>query len=653
MERHEENIVKLVSGNDLSIISTGRKINNFITFPKLFKKYNAKVYCLHLCEKMTKNMYNYMLCQEGVKNCEIGYDIGSEKFITCDTKIVYATYKVVIDMFMKKKLNFCNIIILDELHHYSIYYEQLLYLWLNFYKDCTIPKLVLTLTTKYIPYIPSLDLSNSIYVIKDNFNPPIEYEVNNSNNKAKEMLKKIFELHNDKKLGCDDMSTWIIYLWDNKSINYISNGLKQIKLDLDFTVWNNKLIYNQKGKRLLILTKENINFNVPHVDGIIDSMYEIYKTSSMIGGNNYIKRNTSKSNAEIRSYLQTDRGFIHRMCTKDEYKNLSNYTQTDLDKLNLTYMFLDLCNCNLDPYKIFETRLNKKVIDKYMYPIKNYDINTNKLFQYNLPLSLYNIIFLSNWIKEQNNDNKIYIGVVFACILDLKHSIFKSPPDKEYYKGMDTLELYSYMFFNWKIRKDSRDKFLSNDINNIDKNEFNRLVKKIDKTYEILKKNININSTIELLIKEIALIYSDRLLNKLVSEFGDTITTENIAILKSKGITHVIKIEDSNKSKEISVVDLVNTNKNELDTKIVQLQIDCDKVKCIVKNVYSDNICSFLSKNKYLNIETQKKYSLCQYKHYSLKKPSEYIVSLDSVAILDSGNEKKSTKAINYYINLR
>lgn len=479
MDNHDDKIVKLVGTKDLSIISTGLKLNNFIDLPLLFKKYNAKVYCAVLNSKMAKSMYNFMLCKEGINCDEIGFDIGEECYLTDKTKIVYSTYDVMIKLLLNNNFTFCNIIVLDELYHYSLEYEVFLYLWLHCYKECVLPKLVISLSSNYIPYLP-VDISNSTYVINNNIlnDDNIKYDDKNKMMDTDYIYKKIEKLHTDNRIGKDDISTWIVYLWDDISIDKIKNKLKELK-DLDFLVWDNKLVYNQKGKRLIILSKHNINYIIPNVDGIIDSTIEVYKNISMVGGNNYITNSVSKSNAINRSYLKS--GFIYRMCTKNYFNNLNKYIQTELDRVDLTDMFICLCKHNIDVYQLFKNRLNKKIIDRFMYPIREYDILDIKLFDYGLHLSVYNTIFLNRWITEKED---IFTGIVLSCILNLKHSIFNNITITDDLKGKDTMQIYMNIcvnYFKEKTKPGNLNKY------------FDNLHKKIDNIFFTLSKYMNIN----------------------------------------------------------------------------------------------------------------------------------------------------------------
>lgn len=529
MEKHEQNIIKLISENDLSVICSGKKVNNFIDLPLLFKKYNAKIYCLQITTNMVKSMYSFMSSHKDIDNKHVGYDIGTECYITDETKIIYSTYEIVINLLMKQQFKFCNIILLDEIHHYSVYYETLLYLWLHFYDIVELPKLILSLTSSYIPYLP-VDISDSTYVINDDYH--IIYEEYNNNHS---LFCKIQQLNNKYKLNSQDLSVWIVYLENDKKINVMKNQLKQLE-NIDYTVWNNKLIYNQKGRRLLVLSKETINFNISNVDGVIDSMSEVCKNASMVGGNDYIKKKISKSNSINRAFLK--KGFVYRHCTKQEYDSLDIIIQSELERLDLTDIFINMIKHNCDPYKIFKPRLNKIIIDRYMDKLIKYDIPNDSVYNYDLPLSINNVIFISQLLKQEKY---IYEGIIFACIMNIKHKMLDIPNGK--FDNKDTIEIYYISYCEYlQNPENSYSKTFLHFINTV-----NKTLEIVTKYYDFpitIKSDVSQNVIIEHM-KEIAkYVYSDNICIKQTNNYYYNKKTKNVYELSKHN--HPTNKESSN-----------------------------------------------------------------------------------------------------------
>jgi len=591
MNRYEKEITNLIYANDISVLVAPTGIGKTTQLPLLFAKYNAVVYCIQPTNYAVMNVYNYMR-----KNKSIGFMTDKITMVKKDNKIIYCTCDVVVKLLMEKKFDFCSIIMVDDSHYYSMDYELLLYLWLYFYTKTNLPKLFLSLSINDIPYIP-IDISESNIVIKDEKEREIMYHDKNYKYSQTQKLIEdcadiIIELNKKRPIEKNEFSSWIIYLWDTKSKHSLLRLLKDNE-DFDIMLFNKtKTLYNQRGKRLLLfVTDMNTSVTLNHVDGIIDCMLEVNSFKNLSGGNKNVLRNISKSTA-IQRDGRTNRvkkGFTYRMCDDEFYSFLSKHSISEMDRVDLTQLFLKLYKYDLDPKEVFKSKLDSFTLNYYCDFIDTYELKTNKIFNLQLGLDAKHIIFISEWNKFKL---PLFQGIVLAVLFNLKRPLFyySDKNKKTYFNehfnkfGTSILEIYCNALLH----------FLD---------EFKSL------SYDELK--------FKSYCKENSFNYN---------EFKSMLDT--LKSIKSK-----LTINNYSVVVEKFDVDTV------LDTMIP-----------IIKDVYKDNFCHKNGKN-YINNE-RKVYSLNIYEHYSSSQPSDTIIMFNSSMVTDDENRNLGKKLITYYINL-
>ena len=588
MEKYEHKIIPLIHNNDISVLVAPLGSGKTTVLPKMFTRYNAKVYCIQPNEAAVTNVFNYLRDDEH----KIGYELEDSADLNPDNKIIYCTCDIVVNKLMNKNFDFCSIIMIDDAHYYSIDYELLIYLWLHFYKINPIPKLFMSLSTDDIPYIP-VELSGAKYIIPDKkYREKIYHSRNFKFNEKEQLIDDMCEtiIRLDKERRVNKFSTWLVYVWDMKYAKKILKILE--KQSFDITIFNSKgLIYNELNKRLIVLIIDvNTSITLNHVDGVIDCMLEVRKFKKLTGGNKYIFRNISKSTAMQRDGRtnRTKKGFSYRMCTEEFYNMLSKYTPCEMDSVDLTDMFIKLYRNKINPYDILSDKLDKLKLKYYSELIETYNLDTNVFYSKTRELDTLNNIFLMLWIKDYK-ELKPFEGVVIACILDLKQSLCYYPTKnkKTYFNekfkhlGSNILEIYCRIYFKFLEEKDP-------------KNDYRREIKDYCRKYS----------------------YNYNEFKKLVDKI------DRLSV----------------------VIDSENTGDN------VNISILVDNAITIMKTVYDINICvknrmNYISKYKTV-------YSLNVYEHYSPQKPSDTIIMLDSIITTDDENRNMGKKMITYYVNL-
>ena len=91
------------------------------------------------------------------------------------------------------------------------------------------------------------------------------------------------------------------------------------------------------------------------------------------------------------------------MCTEDFYKTLSNFNISELNRTNLSILFLELFSRNINPIDLFSFRLDDERISQFISELENFNlIKDNKL----VSIETTNFIFKHRiWFKP-NNDNE-------------------------------------------------------------------------------------------------------------------------------------------------------------------------------------------------------------------------------------------------------
>ena len=591
MEKHVNSIVNLVGTNDLSVLVSPVGSGKTTLLPKLFSDHNAIVYCIQPTEYAVTNIYDYLSKKHGKL---IGVELKNKKILHEKNKIIYCTCDIVLDKFLKKDFTFCNIIMIDDSHYYSLDYEFLIYLWIYYYSKIDLPKLFMSLSMDDIPYIP-VDVSNSIYKIEDNkerlkIYHERNYKFSEKDKLIEDMAEEIIRLDKEKKV--DDYSTWLAYVWDIKYANKLLDLLKNEKFDVTLFRENSK-IYNQKNKRIVIIMIDmNTSVTLNHVDGIIDSMLEIMLFKKLTGGDKKVFKNISRSTAIQRDGRtnRTKKGFCYRMCTEEFYRMLSKYTPSEMDRVDLTNLFITLYKFNLDPSDIFGLKLERQVIDYYSSLIEKYNLTNNKFIQDINGLDVLNKLFLYEWNKTKNS---FFSGIVVASILNLKQPLcyYKNKQKKNYFDkhfkhlGTNILEIYCNIYIEFL-------KVFNGGKYNID------YLKKfcIEKSYKF--------NTVKKFIDMIKTIY--------------------------------IYFKTKNYSVKIQLFNVSEVVENALS---------------ILKTIYSNNIC-VKNKMNYVN-KNKTVFSLNIYEHFSPEKPAENIIILHSKTITDDENRNIGKNTIMYYINIK
>ena len=304
-----------IHSNPVTLIRLPYNVKNYITIPEQFK---GKIYSL------------------------VDYEEKSETLKKMEKKnLFFINFSELRDILLdnikekKDKVDFCSIIIINDIHSSTLEKLILINLWVEIYKYSKIrPYLLITSVSEFIPSLPfHLEKENCQDLFPEDDRRLFVYH--NSNNHpnsiklAEETCDKVVELHRSVKKNSED-SIWLVFYPEKTDISkilYQKIGDEAVVIS-EKSFRKLKNIFKTDRRTIIIVTSPFFN-NVltDKINGVIDSV------ATMTGENvNY----ASKEICDIRA-SQAKSGFVYRMCTEEYYKDLPtvslrHYRYTELDK---------------------------------------------------------------------------------------------------------------------------------------------------------------------------------------------------------------------------------------------------------------------------------------------------------------------------------
>jgi len=499
-------VVKLVGTNNISCLVSPTGSGKSSVVPVEFVKNNAIVYCVQPTKNSVLSLYHYV--KNKYRSVKVGYILSDEKKnLNNDCKLVYCSPSYIknflIKNFNNKDINF-NILMLDEIHIGKIEYDIIVSLWVSMCKRFEVPRLFLSSAIINLNYIP-VDLTNKILEIKKKSTTQIFYHdkffsIKEQNNLFKDLKYKILEFHSTHEIK--DYSTWIVFLngkfevdkfiryfGENKDINIVSNNKLEEK---DYLI---------KGVRSIIVTTNvyESSSTLKYVDGIFDSMLEKISIISPTGNTKLLTKNISKSSAVQRAGRtgRDRKGFVYRMCTEDFYKTLSNFNISELNRTNLSILFLELFSRNINPIDLFSFRLDDERISQFISELENFNLikdnklisieTTNFIFKHR-EFGINQIMIMKEWVDKEF---PLFPLIVLFSFISTNTYIFKNSNESLVDTYLNLWDKFAQEIKSINPSKHELSEWCYE--NNLNLNGFEQLLKKIKEIYENLREYYKID----------------------------------------------------------------------------------------------------------------------------------------------------------------
>ena len=411
-----------------------------------------------------RNLYNRV--KDTHPSLTVGYAAEGDVKYKSDTRLVYATSgHVRRKMFNYFKngsltaggLNFCDILLLDEIHSGSVDNSIIVSLWMEAFRqsqssgdpNLVVPRLILMTAT---PVPININPPAQRYEVPDTKTPyAVEEQYMKDYHKDEErwsaLASKAAELHTKT-----DPSTGhiLVFLPGSASVDHIVNELYDMNLKNALIIG----LYGQSSKEDVdlvykdatpgirkIVVATNIAETSVTLYGlgyVLDSMLEKRPGTSSTGGPKLTITFISKKSAQQRKGRtgRTNPGLCIRFISQESYDKLEDNRDFDINSVPIHNEIVEIINTGLNPLAILFDVNQERVIDTMKELVKMNMLQQDKSsdgvivselgrFASQTPLSIRQTAFLWNWIEERGTP---FIGIVIACIIDSDpQNIFKWP----------------------------------------------------------------------------------------------------------------------------------------------------------------------------------------------------------------------------------
>jgi HrpA-like RNA helicase len=454
-----ENIVSAIA----AATGSGKSTN---LIQKIFN-HGSRVFISEPTIPAAENLYRYMGSRIGMEN--VGFAAEGAVKYNNNTKVVYCTSGHLRRKFFSYfedgkvkggKIDFCDVLALDEAHNGSLDYDVIMELWNLAYKQgAEIPRLVLLSAT--------LDKDSTVfdklpvYEIKVKGFPVTleyanqDYEVNNKS-LLTDMAAAVLE-HNSRLLVAPDKtSKWMVFCPGTNEVEKIVqiltlaelpnvtilpaySSLQREQIDKIFEV-------PELGTRTIIVATNiaEASITVDGLDGVFDTMLEKVQETAASGGSRLVLQNVAKSSADQRKGRtgRTNPGFCYRLITEEGYMKLKAQREREIFRVPLINVVIEMLDVGIDPTEIFTGRILEKKVRKTFADLKDLGMIDRKKnvtdkghFAPEFPLSVYGSALIWEWTKLSKKDGSkypVFPAVVVASLIDCYGPSYLFYPKKEY-----------------------------------------------------------------------------------------------------------------------------------------------------------------------------------------------------------------------------
>jgi HrpA-like RNA helicase len=436
---------------------------------------NSRVFVSEPTIPAAEGLYRYMGPKIGVEN--VGFAAEGNINYTSQTKVVYCTSghlrRKFLSYFENGKvkngnIDFCDVLVLDEIHNGSLDYDVIMELWnLAYSQGAMIPRLVLASATMSMdPMYPSTIFETlPIYEVKvKGFPIEEEYAKQDYDVNAKSILTDIamnvIRKHTELPVNSNKTSKWLVFCPGTNEVETVIKILKSAELEkVDILPAYSMLqrdqmdkIFNvpELGTRTIIVATNiaEASITIDGLDGVFDTLLEKVLETSQSGGTRLALQNISKSSANQRKGRtgRTNPGFCFRLCTESGFEKLKEQREREIFRVPLTNVLIEMMDVGIDPVQVFMGRTLEKKMKETFKILK--DIGMIEIFGGNkivtekghfapyFPLSVYNSSLIWEWTqltKENGTKYPIFPIVALASLIDCFGPSYFFYPKKEYY----------------------------------------------------------------------------------------------------------------------------------------------------------------------------------------------------------------------------
>lgn len=441
---------------------------------KIFEQ-NSRVFVSEPTIPAAESLYRYMGPRIGVAN--VGFAAEGNIQYNPQTKVVYCTSGHLRRKFLSYfedgkvkngNIDFCDVLVLDEVHNGSLDYDIIMELWnLAYSQGATIPRLVLaSATMSNDPEYPSTIFENLPIYEVDIKGFPIkeeyakqDYDVN-SKNILTDIAMTVITKHSEVPVEVDKVSKWLVFCPGTNEVENVIKILKSAELEKVSILPAYSMLQREQidkifevpelGTRTIIVATNiaEASITIDGLDGIFDTLLEKIQETSQSGGSRLALQHISKSSANQRKGRtgRTNPGFCFRLCTHSGFEKLKEQREREIFRVPLINVLIEMLDIGIDPVDIFMGRTLEKKMKETFKTLK--DIGMIEIFGGNklvtdkghfapfFPLSVYNSALIWEWTQLTKADGTkypIFPIVVLASLIDCFGPTYFFYPKKEYY----------------------------------------------------------------------------------------------------------------------------------------------------------------------------------------------------------------------------
>ncbi len=404
---------------------------------------------------------------------EVGYAAESEVHYTDNSKIVYVTSghlrRKVLGTYGASlrpegyngrpgPIDFCDVLMLDEIHNGSIDNYVNLGLWENAAKaGVQVPRLVLasatfpeSLKARFTP-----EKGRKDFVIEGQ-TFPVEIQYNDRSYDPKDQQSDLYRdmatvikklITGDPKSQGNQKGNVLAFLPGSAEVQTLVEDLGQIENCDILTAFGamkseelQKIYEPSRPGRRKIIVATNIaetSITIDNLDIIVDSMLEKRSETSSSGGLRLNLTKISKDSARQRTG-RTGRlrdGYCYRMITKEDFEKLEQSRPDEIHRLPLSGVILELISVGLEPSILF-TEIETDKLNATLETLINLGcitahgtITSKGSFVAEFPLSVRNALVLYEWLQLKSKP--VFPALVTVALLDSFGPSYLWTPSRE------------------------------------------------------------------------------------------------------------------------------------------------------------------------------------------------------------------------------
>lgn len=443
-----------------------------------------------------------------------------------EEKFNFVTPKEIKEMMIKSiienkdEVDFCSIIIVNDIHNSTLGKMTVINLWNLIYKiSKRRPYLVITTYSSYIPSLTFNLNTSSIQDVSVKNKMELDYYSSNFSPYSDKISKSLFDviIKKNKERELKDSSIWVVFYCGKEDL---AKSLYD-EIGVTVNIYTSKSIRNlgnffTEDKRNIIIVEENY---LP--PGIINNIEMVFDSMISKSGDQIVY--SSKQISEIRSsYCGSGHSF--RLCTEIYFEELPKISFRDYENMCLDKHYIEMIKNKIDVKKFF---CNIVSSHKLIHDLKSLEIRGAFIgetvtpigdFISQLPLRTENCDLLYRWA----NDKKAIFPCIVACVLsEIIQPLYKEKNPKifhEYLRKINSILMKESSLDQTNMGEVSR-------IEKIDLSLLEEIFSKIKEIVTILRKKYKF---------QVGVYNTDNLINALVPYYEKAYYNETFRLIDKK-----------------------------------------------------------------------------------------------------------------------